>query len=72
MASAADINAKNLEFQAAVVDLENANAVYEAAKGPYLVAKQALVDAISRVDVLDDEMEVLTKDFEPQTPPVDA
>ncbi len=70
--SAADINAKNTEFQAAVADLETANSNYEAAKTPYLVAKQALIDAITKVDALDGEMEALTKDYEPQTKPVDA
>lgn len=72
MATASEVNAKNEEFQSAVADLETANADYEATKAPYLAAKQALVDAIDRVDALDNELETLTAAYEPQTKPENA
>lgn len=72
MATASEVNAKNEEFQSAVADLETANADYEATKTPYLAAKQALVDAIDRVDALDNELEALTAAYEPQSKPENA
>lgn len=72
MSSAADIAAKNAEFQTAVTELETANATYEATKAPYLAAKQALIDAIDKVDALDGELETLTADYEPQSKPENA
>lgn len=69
MATASEIAAKHAEFQTAVAELEAANTGYQNSIAPYLAAKQTLVDAIAKVDALDDELESLTKDYEPQAAP---
>jgi hypothetical protein len=70
--TAAEIQAKHDEFQAAVAQLGAAQTSYETAKGPYLLAKQVLVEAIQNVGRIDDELEALTTSYEPPTAPEPA
>jgi hypothetical protein len=67
--TAAEIQAKHEEFQAAVAALGAAQASYETTKAPYLQAKQVLVEAILNVGRIDDELELLTVGYEPPTAP---
>lgn len=69
MATAAEIKAKQAEFHEALDNLESANRAYEEAKGPYLSAKDAVIFAITKVDGIDNELETLQAEYEPQTPP---
>lgn len=70
MATPEEIAAKHTELQAAVAELSAANADHEAKSAPYLAAKQVLIDAIDKVGVIDDELERLVKDYEPQSKPL--
>jgi hypothetical protein len=69
MATAAEIAAKDTEFQAAVNAEQVLSAEYEALRGPYLAKRAELNDARQVLENLDGEMEQLTKDY---TPPAKA
>jgi phage-related tail protein len=69
MASAADIDAKNTELQSQAKIVEDLQAEVDALRAPYHAKLDELTTAINKLGELDDEMETLTKDYEPPTAP---
>lgn len=69
MATAAEVNAANEEFQAIVAEESTVSAEYEALRGPYLAKREQLNEVRTRLDAADKKMEQETADY---TPPAAA
>jgi hypothetical protein len=69
MSTPAEIKQKQTEFHEAIETMEAANLDYDVKKAPYIAAKAALITAIQEVDRIDNELEALQQEYEPQTPP---